>query len=56
MYVFKSKGPIEPTAYDYMGLFSVANESTFGALMNISGSRSVCVGLSQNKLQCVCSR
>ncbi len=36
------------------GLFSAADESTFGAVVSIWGSRTVCVGLSKNELQCVC--
>ena len=37
------------------GLLSVTDESKFGALVSISDSRTVSVGLNQNKLQCVCS-
>lgn len=32
-------------------LLSVLDKYTFGAPVNISGSRTVCVGLTQNKIQ-----
>ncbi len=38
-----------------LGFVSAVDESTFSALVSIWGSRMVCAGLSQNKLQCVCS-
>lgn len=37
-------------------MFSAADLSTFGGPLSICGSRLVCVGLSENKLQRVCSR